>query len=721
MAIYHVWLASGLITAGDFPSFTRASLVDAVPFPSIWDTSLSTGSYNVVQAISYPTLWLQGLLASLHLEWPLSERLLWIFPAVIVPSASTYALALLLSRRRLTACISALYMVTNSYIFILYQGGQFGVALAFGYMPLVLWAYLRGQQRGRISSYILTGLVMSIQTIFDLRSTYMTLGILLLYGLFVCIDILADGQARNLRQAFLASGLPHLAVALLTLVCLQLWWLLPALFVRAPSLPAGYGDVTGILPLSHMQIDNGLALFHPFWFANDLHIYPINPFFWCVPLLIFALLLRRRYDRQVQFLVALSLLAIFLVKGANGPANGIYPWLFTHLPGFSTFRDPSRFYQPLALAYALLLGLAAAAWHHRISAGLRAWRWLSIAASMGFFLLIAGFPAYPALLDQARGALAVNNRPTDYTRFNDFIDRQPGFFRVLWAPARPRFATFSVAHPALDAGQISLCCHMTDSPPQRPWLWLNLPAAQRMLQALAIRYVVVPTVLHSSDLIGEQWPTGDPTVPASAIIATIRASLPGWHERSIGRLHIFARAVPTPDLYTAVGGKHASGSPACPGDALCFKALQTYPHVSLSPQPQGRVIDVNPGNQSWHDLHLSVAHGSTYLVLAQTYDPNWLAFVEPVGASGSRWATLWQAPLPQRDHVVAYGYANAWLLPQAGQYHVVLEYWPQRLLLLGGALSALFLLSYGGLVLLGLLRRRKMRVTCASLIGPALR
>lgn len=719
MAMYHVWLASGLITAGDFPSFTRASLLDALPFPSIWDTSLSTGSYNIVQAISYPALWLQGILASLHLEWTLSERLLWIFPAIAVPSASTYALALLLFRRHLVACVAALYMVTNSYMFVLYEGGQFGVALAFGCMPLALWAYLRGQQHGGISRYMLTGLVMSIQTIFDIRSTYMTLGILLLYGLFSCIDVLADARARSLRQALLACGLPHLTMALMTLICLQLWWLLPALFVRAPALPAGYGDVTGVLPLSHMQIDNGLALFHPFWFANNLRIYPINPFFWCIPLLIFALLLRRRYDRQVLFLLSLSLLAIFLVKGANGPADGVYPWLFTHLPGFSTFRDPSRFYQPLVLAYALLLGLAASVWYQRMTAGMSAWRRLSMLASLGLFLLVAGFPAYPALVGQARGALTINNRPVDYTRFNDFIDRQPGFFRVLWAPARPRFATFSVAHPALDAGQISLCCYVTGSPPQRPWLWLNLPTAPRMLQALAIRYVVVPTGLRSNDLIGQQWPTGDPAVPPSAILTTIRASLPGWREFSMGRLRIFASAVPTPALFTSVSVDHAGGSSACSGDVLCFKTLQAYTHVSLPQQTKGQVIDLNPGDQSWHELRLSAAHGSTYLVLAQTYDPNWLAFVEPVGASVSRWTTLWQAPLPRRDHVVAYGYANAWLLRQAGTYQIVLEYWPQRLALLGWTISALFLLSYGGLVLLGRLRRRNRRLMRRSSLSPA--
>ena len=63
-AFYHVWLlVPGLITAGDQPYFTAAHLKDGIPFPSLWDSTLLTGAYNILQAPFFPFYLVQGVLA----------------------------------------------------------------------------------------------------------------------------------------------------------------------------------------------------------------------------------------------------------------------------------------------------------------------------------------------------------------------------------------------------------------------------------------------------------------------------------------------------------------------------------------------------------------------------------------------------------------------------------------------------------------------------------
>ncbi len=697
-AIYRAWLSPGVITSGDMPYYTLSSLRDFAPIPTLWDSSQSTGGYAILQATMYPVLAVEGILADFNAGWEVSERLLWILPAVVLPAVATYALARSLFGLRSAALISALAMVMNSYVYLLYQGGQFGVAIAAGCIPLVLWAFVRGQRRRTLGAYVLTGLCLSVQAVYDIRSTYISLAVVLLYGILATRPRRGDGGwlgGRVVRRA--GQGLAHLGVALAVLASLHLWWILPVLLVGGAALPSGYTDITGVQALSFIHVSQALALFHPYWFANDLRLYPIEPLFFLMPLAVFALLLVRQKDRHLLFVLVLAVVSIFLVKGSNDPAGGLYDWMFTRFPGFSYYRDPSKFYQPLALAYALLFGVAAQAvlqFAGRFAAPVRR---VSSTAFLVLAALLAVYPSYPAMLGRAGGAFSINAVPNDYLAYNDFIDHQAGFFRVLWAPARPRFATFSTVHPSLDAGQVSTCCQATAVPASRPWQWLGLRNALTLLQALAVRYVVVPDRLGRDDIIGAPWPTGDPRVPPATILAAVRSALPHARELRIGHLHLLAIDGALPLLF---GATSARSSLTCGQGVPCYTALAHEAHApALTPSGRLRVVAAQH-SAARLDVEIEVSRAPAYLVFAQTFDPHWQASAQMLPAGAQKGATL------AIEHMVAFGYANAWLIRRAGHYRVTLEYWPQRLVLIGGAASALFLLFYLYLLLRGVGRHR---------------
>ncbi len=710
-AFYHAWLKTGFVTAGDFPYFTVSHLLDAVPFPSLWESSSSTGGYNILSAPAFPLALLQGIMASFRIDWSMSERLLWIIPAVFLPSASTYALSLAWFRQHLAAFVSALAVVMNSYVYLLYEGGQFGVAVAYGCIPLILWGFVRGQRRGTIQGFAFTGIFMAIQAMYDIRSTYITVGVLALYGLVCCSRL----QVRHTDSCAVPSmpllnivWIAHIVVALGTLAVLNLWWILPAFFVHAPQLPSGYVDVVGVHALSHMTLSNSIALFHPFWFANDLRIASINPLFFITPLLFFGLLLRRSSERVVLFLVVVALVAAFLVKGDNDPAGGVYDWLFMHLPGFSFFRDPSKFYQPLAFAYALLLGVAAGRLQHIIGDRTVSRR-LLLSASTTVFIGLAVFPAYPALAQRAQGAFVVNSVPSDYARFNKYIDHQHDFFRILWIPARPRFGTFSTLHPGLDATALSNCCIKTMSNTNQPWSWLRSPQAVRTLQELSIHYVVVPTGTVASDFIGQ--PTVIADTPSSISLAATRTLFVNQREQTIGRLHIFSNASAYPSLFATHDARHVSSGAACTFGAICIGGFSSVPHIEASPEAvQMTLLSYSAGASC--DMRIYTTKAPTYLVLQQTYDPHWLAFIEPAQEPFHWWMLLLHKPLPTVDRVVANGYANAWIIRKPGAYHVVVEYWPQQLVLVGLVLDAIVLLVSARLMIIH--RRKQKRVLSFS-------
>ena len=45
------------------------------------------------------------------------------------------------------------------------------------------------------------------------------------------------------------------------------------------------------------------------------------------------------------------------------------------------------------------------------------------------------------------------------------------------------------------------------------------------------------------------------------------------------------------------------------------------------------------------------------------------------------------------EHSLVNGYANGWYVPRTGQYRIVLEFWPQRLLEIGILISAMTLIA----------------------------
>jgi len=122
-------------------------------------------------------------------------------------------------------------------------------------------------------------------------------------------------------------------------------------------------------------------------------------------------------------------------------------------------------------------------------------------------------------------------------------------------------------------------------------------------------------------------------------------------------------------------------------------------------------------------VHIRGATGPFWLVLQTSYHPFWRARIlefnwcssdqrlseklspsasRPIGCAsfdrgmpsllehfGFLLKTWWTPTVPNERHVLANGYANAWLIDQHGDYDILLEYWPQRLVVLGMGVSVL--------------------------------
>ena len=66
------------------------------------------------------------------------------------------------------------------------------------------------------------------------------------------------------------------------------------------------------------------------------------------------------------------------------------------------------------------------------------------------------------------------------------------------------------------------------------------------------------------------------------------------------------------------------------------------------------------------------------LVLGENYNPDWKASIDGKALE---------------NHYVVNGYANGWYIEETGEHDIVVEFFPQTILHLSVAVSALFLLA----------------------------
>lgn len=87
----------------------------------------------------------------------------------------------------------------------------------------------------------------------------------------------------------------------------------------------------------------------------------MKPEFLLLPVLsYFSLLIVTKVERlkekkSILFLSLIGILGAFLAKGANEPFGGLYFLAFDFIPGFSLFRDPTKWYVLIAISYSMLI------------------------------------------------------------------------------------------------------------------------------------------------------------------------------------------------------------------------------------------------------------------------------------------------------------------------------------------------------------------------------
>lgn len=444
-----------------------------------------------IQAFKIPTeppfLWLDSyyqLTAKLGVQffsfsWESTERIFWFLPFLIISFLSSHFFLKYLSQQlrinnkksNIFVSLGCLIFMTNTYILMLVGGGQMGVVMAYSLTPAVLWrvfATINNLKFGK-KSLILSSLILSIQLMFDPRIFLLSIFISFLYILF----IFENFNIKILKRIILILGLSVVA---------NLFWIFPNLYYFNTYYSFGVDAVSASF-LSFATFSNSISLLHPNWPEN---IFGKTGFmkseFIVLPILAFISLFFSNKRRTILFFAFLGFFGAFFAKGTNPPFGEIYIWL-SNIPGFSIFRDPTKFYTMIIVSYMVLLPYSLIKLFEKVS-GIRYYV-LGIFAVI--FLSYWLFLIRPAVFGQLAGTFRPSIVPKEYVSLRNFLITQPKSTKTLWVPRVQRFGFNSKTMPALsliDVLEVSSASGVLDE--------FDTKEVKKQLMDEKVMYVIVP-------------------------------------------------------------------------------------------------------------------------------------------------------------------------------------------------------------------------------------
>jgi len=490
------WYRPGLLTWGDALSRSREYLLDYLSLPSIWHSTVTLGHYDVTYLFRYPIYFLMGLICQIFkTDFSIASRVVFYIPLTFLPAFSMYYLCYRLFKKRIISFFAALFYSFNTYILLIQSGGHLPIAMCYALLPLILGLFIKSQEEKKIRDGIICGTLLALSMVYELRGAYLTLLALFLFYIFSIFPLLLKGKGKEILRTLP----PFIAVGFVPLF-LHSYWVLPSFLFGAPAAPTrGYTSPGSLMALSFSKWHHALTLYLPNWICwlRDTDWSRAGPLFWLIPLLVCLGIFAERKNRRIRFFSLLALASLFLVKGYNPPLGRINIWIFQHIPGMKGFRDPSKFYLLVALAYAPLIGIGINFLLGKIkgitplfSKKIKSyWVEASFLLLATFFFIQLVSPTFTKGLDQTFEPHPV---PKEYVALKKFIKEKPSNFRTYWFPCMTTYSFYCQEYPIVDNNLPSDFIRYFFS-----WIWNHEVYNQtrymsKMLGLLNVKYLILP-------------------------------------------------------------------------------------------------------------------------------------------------------------------------------------------------------------------------------------
>lgn len=490
--VYFPWLSWRIFTYSDW-SFSFAESSTESLFLSTWLSATGMGQPDMF-FWRLPFNFLFGGFGLLGQDSNIADKILVFGPLIFLPGITSFYLVRKIVGNSFAAFIGAIVYSFNSYFLAINSQGHVLLTIAFAIVLAAMYFFIEALEEKSIKKAMLTVFFLCVAGAYDLRVLYMAVLLFGLYGLYLAI------VDRRLPVHIVL-------IVLVGIALLNAFWILPA--IAGGSLLSDNILNRDLFGNNYWTLKDAITLHHPFWNGSKPEWFVVSQiplYSWLIPLFAFSGLLVQRGNKKVIFFGLLAILGILLAKQIDAPFGSLYPWLFGNMPGFSAFREATKFYFFIVLSYAVLIA-ALFAWlldrHNK-----QLWRkqciYMFAALVAGLFL----FHVKPLITGEVATLHAAREIPRDYKILKDFLLAQPEYFRTYWLPRDSRWAVFTRDHPKMSAIEtaegIWSDAHAKDSATDRRAgedlvRFVQQDMARKLLDNSAVKYVVVPIRDTASD------------------------------------------------------------------------------------------------------------------------------------------------------------------------------------------------------------------------------
>ncbi|WP_135611760.1 hypothetical protein [Methanococcoides sp. AM1] len=486
-----VWVFNdGFITHGDAGVWLLDTQKELL-FNSFLIYNNNVGLGNVLLTASYyPIQFLYGILANIGIGYNFALRMLLLWPYLIVTPIVAYFLSLKILKSRPAAAISAIIVLFNTYTLTLQTGHLFVLIADSLLLIFFYYAYsffVEGYERNDFLRLLICGVILSA---YEFRIFYISVWII---NLFLIYRFINKHEYQNFLYWILSLSIIGL---------LNLPWILP--LTATNSLISNEIFSRGLFGNEFFDINSAIALFHRFWTGESISVFIVQPipiYFYLIPILAFMGLLLNRKNQNVLFFAIMALIGILLTKQVGEPFPDLYPWLYNNMPGFNAFREASKFYFVIVFGYSILIGSFVAWLWTKWSE--KKWQTYGKSFITICIALLFVWNANPLITGEFGATFVAREIPKDYPVANEFIQKQPDFFRTLWVPTDSRWSTYTSTHPKVsniqtlqsswdkilkNDGQVSA----SDSIENQTMNILKQPYSDKLLDTSSIKYVILP-------------------------------------------------------------------------------------------------------------------------------------------------------------------------------------------------------------------------------------
>lgn len=433
------WLSFSVFQYADW-RFHFAEVGAAFMELSSWTTSFCLGQASF-SLWKLPFDYVYGALGRFGFDSNITEKFVVLWPAIFLPPLASFLLVRKVVRSNSAALAGALVYSLNTYFFSINSVGHEFLTVAAASGILTVFVFMSALEKEHPKYYVATALLGVMTVAYDLRMALIASVVAGFYWPYFII------LSRHKMQVLKRTIVWVMASAVI-LVLLNLYWLLPA--VQGNMMSGSDIMQRSLFGDQFSNILRAMTLFHPFWTGGKPEwfvVHHIPSYCFIVPLLSLGGLFLNRRNNAVIFFALVVSAGIFLAKQSGEPFANTYLFLFTHFPGFSAFREATKFYFLIAIGYAVLTG-ALLAWleeNQHVYKYVSAWKrlvWMMI-------LAVSAWNARPLITGEIETMFVARHVPGDYACLRQFVLADKAYSRVLWVPTDVPWEVNTDRHPTI--------------------------------------------------------------------------------------------------------------------------------------------------------------------------------------------------------------------------------------------------------------------------------